>query len=170
MPRDCHLPSAAKRVAVSLLSLLCLLVCSTSIVAQSPPPIDAKLAQQEMEWLSSRCDGFFRAFTDTMVGHERAIRDLIAAGPLVDRDTEIVKLVDSSNKITERYGKYTGHEMVSSKMVGTDLVYLRYLYKAERFPVVWHFIFYRTTGAGGVKKEWTLISLKFDGQIEQLLK
>lgn len=160
------MPLACKML-VCVVAWCCLVSIAT---AQTPAPLDAKLAQQEMEWLSSRCDGFFRALTDSSVGQERAMRDLIASGPLKDRDEEIVRLVDSASKLTDRYGKYTGHELVSSKMIGTDLVYLRYLYKAERFPVVWHFTFYRTTGAGGVKKEWTLIALKFDAQLEQLLK
>ncbi|MEX2175910.1 MAG: hypothetical protein WD872_16230 [Pirellulaceae bacterium] len=128
--------------------------------------------EQEVELLQARVDNFFRSLTDPELGPERAMRELIAIGngPLKDRTEEIAKLIEQAAALDLRYGLYTGHEAVSVKPVGSDLIFLRYLYKAERFPIVWCFTFYRAAPIVGVQREWSLISIKFDAKVEVLEK
>ena len=48
---------------------------------------------------------------------------------------------------------------------------MRYLYKCENFPVVWHFTFYRTPGAGDARAKgaaWRVVAVRFDTELEQL--
>jgi hypothetical protein len=124
--------------------------------------------QQEIQGLQAKVDGFFRSLTDKTLVPERAIREIIGNGPLKERTDDISKLIDQAQALEARYGSYVGHEAVGSKAAGSDLVFLRYLYKGERFPVVWHFTFYRTAAGGGVKREWMLIGLKFDSKLDDL--
>ena len=58
-----------------------------------------------------------------------------------------------------------GHDAASVKTIGNDLVILRYLYKAERFPVVWHFYYYRPASSGTAPKgDWNLIEIRFEDE------
>jgi hypothetical protein len=124
--------------------------------------------QVEVTTLQGRADLFFRQFSDKTIGPERAVREIVGSGPLKDRNEEISKLIDQALTLDQRYGVYTGHEAAAVRAVGSDLVFLRYLYKGERFPVVWYFAFYRTAIANGLKRDWSLISLRFDTKIEAL--
>lgn len=126
--------------------------------------------EQEIEFVKPRVTDFFRALTDKTLGPDRAFFQLIDDGPLKGRTEEIAKLIEQAQTLDSRYGPYTGVELVSSKAVGSDLIFLRYLYKGERFPVVWYFTFYRAASIGGVKRQWTLIALRFDAKIEALEK
>lgn len=124
--------------------------------------------QAEAASLRSRVDLFFRQLTDATIGPDRAMREIVGNGPLKERNEEIAKLIEQTQMFDQRFGAYTGHEVVSARAVGSDLIFFRYLYKGERFPVVWHFAFYRTSTASGLKTVWSLISLRFDTKIEAL--
>jgi hypothetical protein len=135
--------------------------------AAAQDPVSGEI-EQEIELLKARVDGFFGSLTNKSLGPERALRQLIENSPLKDRTEEINKLIDQAGMLEARYGAYSGHDFASSKAVGSDLIFLRYLYKGERFPVVFYFTFYRAGSLGTVKREWSLIALRFDSRIEAL--
>jgi hypothetical protein len=141
-----------------------LLVLTTAGQTQEP----SAETQQEIDLLKGRVDGFFRSLTDKTLGPERALRELVGNGPLKDRNDDISKLIDQAQTLDQRFGTYTGHEPASTRVVGNDLVFLRYLYKGDRFPLVWYFTFYRPAPIGGVRRDWTLIAVRFDSRIESL--
>ena len=156
-------------VAIARLSALLL---AALIIANAPAvPAQERLSEEmqpEVMSLQGKVEVFFRQFSDKTIGPERAVREIVGSGPLKDRNDDISKLIDQSLGLDQRYGAYTGHESVGVRAVGSDLVFLRYLYKGERFPVVWYFAFYRTAIANGLKRDWSLISLRFDTKIEAL--
>lgn len=135
--------------------------------AWSQDPMDSE-ARREVTGLQARVDSFFENLTDKAIGPSPAVRTLVADGPLRDRTDEVARLIDQATKLEQRYGAYTGNEAVGVKSSGTDLLLLRYLYKAEKFPVLWEFTFYRTESSLGVKRDWSLIALKFDTQLEPI--
>ena len=61
-----------------------------------------------------------------------------------------------------RYGRTLGHELMGAKKLGSSLVRLSYIEKAEKHPLVWHFNFYRTSDG------WVLDSFGWDDQIAPL--
>jgi hypothetical protein len=124
----------------------------------------------EIELLQGRVEQFFASLTNNMVGAENAVRTIVGNGPLKDRNDDINKLIQQAEALDQRYGAYTGHEAVSERAVGKDLVFLRYLYKGQKFPVVWHFTFYRNGANGALNRDWQLISLRFDSKVEALEK
>jgi hypothetical protein len=136
--------------------------------SRAQEPLTAEM-QQEVGVLEEKIDRFFKQLTDKSVGPEFAVREIIANGPLKERTDDTARLIEQALILEKRYGSYTGHEAVSTKVVGKDLVFFRYLYKGEKFPVVWYFTFYRTATASiAIKREWTLIALRFDSKIEGL--
>ena len=85
------------------------------------------------------------------------------ADDAVDRPA-FKKLVDAASKLPDQYGAFVAAEQVRRKQVGNDLVLLTYLYKAERYPVVWRFAFYRPRPSD----KWTVVSLRFDSKLLDL--
>jgi hypothetical protein len=126
--------------------------------------------EPEIELLQSRVEQFFDSLTNPAEGPERAVRQIVGNGPLKDRNDDINKLIQQAEALDQRYGAYTGHEAVGERAVGKDLIFLRFLYKGQKFPVVWHFTFYRTGANGALNRDWQLISLRFDSKVEALEK
>jgi hypothetical protein len=121
----------------------------------------------ELAILRGRVGVFFQELTNPAIGGDGAVRGIIGSSPLKNRNDDISKLIDQAAGLTERYGAYLGHEEVGVRQVGKDLVFLRYLYKGERYPVVWYFTFYRG-GNGALSRDWTLIGLRFDSKVDAL--
>jgi hypothetical protein len=126
--------------------------------------------RREVTLLQVRVETFFDELTDKAIGPPLAVRSLVADGPLRERTEEVARLVDQAAKLELRYGPYRGRDSIDAKNVGADLILLRYLYKAEKFPVVWEFTFYRTDSAAGIKRDWSLIALKFDTKLDGILR
>jgi len=145
-----------------------LLVLATRIAAAQES--QRTVSEDDLKSVRSRVDTFFQSLTNPTLGPERAFPELIANGPLKERTDDIKKLIDQALTLDQRYGDYSGHDFASSKAVGADLVFLKYLYKGERFPVVFCFTFYRAGPIGGFDREWSLIGLRFDSRIEALEK
>jgi hypothetical protein len=124
--------------------------------------------QTEVARTKDTVEAFFGQLAGPMPDAERAVREIIGDSPLKERTDDVKKLIDQAQSLDARVGVYKHHELVSSRNVGSDLVFLRYLYKGDKFPVVWHFTFYRTSGPAGLKGNWTLISLRFDTKVEAL--
>jgi hypothetical protein len=141
-------------------------VASAAIAQERTPQ-----QQAEVEKLQTGIEDFFKAFNNPMAGPEQAFNVLVGKGPLKDKDKseDLTSLIAKASKLETRYGRYTGHDFASAKMVGNDLVILRYLYKGERFPVIWHFYYYRPgNGTSLTAKDWNLIEIRFDTNLDGL--
>lgn len=149
-------------VGVCVLQAMAVIACG-----QDSPSLDT---QREVTLLQVRVETFFDELTDKAIGPTLAVRALVADGPLRERTEEVARLVDSAAKLEQRYGVYRGRDSIDAKNIGADLIVLRYLYKAEKFPVVWEFTFYRTDSAAGIKRDWSLIALKFDTKLDGILR
>ena len=73
-------------------------------------------------------------------------------------------LIEKTEGLADLYGEYRAFEPVGAKRVGENLVFLKYLYECENFPVVWYFTFYRPPPRG----EWRVIIVRFDTALELL--
>jgi hypothetical protein len=103
---------------------------------------------------------------------QKAYDDLLRGSPLLLKKAEAVKaLVERTNQLPSRFGRYRNFERIDVKRVGKDLVLLKYLYKCEDFPVVWYFTFYRPpagTEAPAEEAAWRVIIVRFDTELELL--
>lgn len=124
--------------------------------------------QPDVAVIKEKIEAFFTQLAGPMPDAEHAVRAIIGDGPLQSRTDDIKKLIDQAQSLDTRVGPHKSHESVGSRNVGSDLLFLRYLYKGERYPVVWHFTFYRTLSSAGLKTDWKLIALRFDTKVETL--
>jgi hypothetical protein len=141
-------------------------------VLQRPAPaqVNGPETDAEIDSLKGKVETFFGNLTNRAIGPETAVREIVGQGPLKNRNDDIAKLIDQAEALDQRYGAYTGHEAVGQRAVGKDLIFLRYVYKGEKFPVVWYFTFYRSGANGALNRDWQLIALRFDSKVEALEK
>lgn len=102
---------------------------------------------------------------------QSAFTDLLSGSQLLKQSDALKDLVARTNDLEAKYGKYRAFEQVSAKRIGSDVVLMRYLYKCENFPVVWHLTFYRTPGVGDTGSKtgtWRVVAVRFDTDLEQL--
>lgn len=88
----------------------------------------------------------------------------LLAGSKLAKSEEMDKLIVAAANLPEKYGTFVAAEQLRKQQVGEDLVLLTYLYKAESFPVVWRFAFYRPRPSAS----WSVVSLRFDSKLLEL--
>ncbi len=154
------------RIVLAFLLTASILLSAPLVAAQDEPPLAdpvvAKLDQRVMRFLEAVAAG----------KQSDAFADLLLGSQLVEQESAVRALVDKSKEIPQRYGAYRASEQLSAKRIGKDLVLLKYLFKCEKFPVVWYVAFYRDLSrqASGTDDYWVVISVRFDTQIEQLFE
>ncbi|MGD9723228.1 MAG: hypothetical protein AB7O59_17985 [Pirellulales bacterium] len=122
-------------------------------------PIIGKLDNRVTQFLNSVAAGTPSA----------AFGELLAGSRLLEQEAAVKTLVDKAKEIPDRYGAYRESEQLSAKRLGKDLVLLKYLFKCERFPVIWYFAFYRETSrATNGDDNWVVIAVRFDTQVDTL--
>lgn len=142
-------------LTIGMSSIFCLL--GTSLPASGQE-------DQEVAERKKRVEKFLNGLSDDEQMPKKHFEDILDDGPLKSRSEAINRLVDRFEEIQKASGKYSMSEAISEKRVGTDLILLKYLSKAENYPVVWYFTFYRRPS----DKIWIVISLRFDTRLEQL--
>jgi hypothetical protein len=124
-------------------------------------PVVGKLNDKVMRFLEGIANG----------DEANAFSELLVGSQLLEQDGAVRDLVDKSKDIVMRYGTHRESEQVSAKRIGKDLVLMKYLFKCERFPLVWYFAYYRDfsrSGATSGDDHWVVISVRFDTQVELL--
>lgn len=150
-----------------LVLLPCIFWLAVSDASRAQENVPAEM-QPEVALVKEKIETFFGTLTGPMPDAEHAVRAIIGEGPLRDRADDVKKLIEQAQSLDARVGPYKGHDGASSRSIGSDLLFLRYLYKGEKYPVVWYFTFYRYSTPGGLKRDWMLISLRFDTKVESL--
>ena len=141
---------------------------SSCVSAQEPDPATDAVVTS----LDAQVTKFFDAVkidtTDTAAAYEKIL--LADAQQILSQREAVAALVEKTNLLAGKYGALRAVERVSAKRVGQDLVLLKYIYKCERYPVVWYFTYYRspTPPATAVEGRWVLVSVRFDTMLEQL--
>jgi hypothetical protein len=158
-----------RRPSIPLLTVLLLGAAAGGVAQETGDRVPAS----EMQELERRVEDFFEQYADAAVGPQKALRDLLAASPLNSRTEARDKLIDQVGKLESLYGKAAEHEVVTRRSFGRDLVLLRCVLKAERFPIVWHFYFYRapeTMPMSLLPRQWSLVEIRFDTNLEALAR
>ena len=157
--------SSSRCTAECLLVLLILLTGGGISPGQDAPPekdpellaLDVKVAQFLGEIAIGETPG--------------AYQELLAGSRLLKQEKALRALIEKTQQLDTKYGRYRGSEQLAAKRIGSDLVLLRYLYKCEDYPVVWYFIFYRTLPPDETpleKAPWRVVSVRFDTELERL--
>lgn len=150
--------------AAGLFAVLAISLTSLATRGQvAERPVDADLAA-----LDQKIKDFLERITYEDIA--TAYQELLKSSPLASQTEAVTGLVQKTRLIQERYGTVRDFEQVSARRVGKDLVLMRYLYKCESCPVVWHITYYRTTKRGEVPRDsdWSVVSVRFDTNTEVL--
>ena len=120
--------------------------------------------------LVSLDDKIKQFLTDVATGKTQvAFAALLEGSRLADQEKPLAALIERTKELETKYGKYVASEQIASKRIGKDLVLLKYLYKCEHFPVVWHFVYYRTSNEAVPENgSWRVIAVRFDTELERL--
>lgn len=125
-----------------------------------PGPVVSNLEDRVMRFLDAVAAG----------KENDAFDDLLHGSQLLEQTDDVQTLVDKSKLIEDRYGPFQDSERIDARRIGNDLVLMKYLFKCEKFPVIWYFAFYRdfrrTSNTTG--NDWVVIAVRFDTQLEGL--
>jgi hypothetical protein len=92
-----------------------------------------------------------------------AVADFVAEGPL--KGSAAVKTLQSSlERDLPQFGRPLGTEQVRLERISTSLLRTHYLYRCDKFPVVFTFTFYRSTAEGN----WQPIHVRFHAEYDKL--
>ena len=146
-----------------LLMVLVLPCCAASSLGQEPN----KEPNAELEKL----DATVKTFLEGVSGNdaETAYKELLAGTQLLKQEA-FKELVEKTLEL-KKYGKCHEFEQIGVKLVGKDLVLLKYLYKCTDYPVVWYFNFYRTPTDASAPSDgdtWRVVTVRFDTRLELL--
>lgn len=136
------------------------------VEAQQPttgdPSIDA---------LRESIGNFFETLSDNSKGPRKAVDDFVQNSPMKDNEKTKNKIIDGLSSIKANFGGYVAYEPVGTKMVGTDLIVFRYLYKCEDYPVVCYFTYYRPRSktSDAPSNAWNLIGFRYDTNLDAAL-
>ena len=149
------------RRAAATIALFAVLAYCAAATAQDDPAVGT---------VSDRTESFFDNLQQDEVDAKSAFGALLVDGPLADpaRDTEVAKIVEQYEMLAEKYGALVSTERISAKRVGNDLIFLKYLYKAKNYPVVWYFTFYHPNATDRPEDGWKVIAVRFDTRLNLL--
>jgi len=161
MKKNCYLPLTLG--AALLILLLSALIASVSVDAQPTGLLNDRAKEPDEK---------IRLFFEDIL----ADKPSKAFGDLLQTLSASEKTVDLKTKLEEvknQFGTFRQYETIGTKSVGEDLVFLQYLLKCDRHPVVWTFTFYRRPVESGTMaasaSPWLVIGLRFDSNLDPLL-
>ena len=148
---------------VGLVALLCLLTALT-VAPQVPGQTAERTAVQDLD---RRMLAFFGSLNTK--APKAGFDSIVKGGPL-ETNKGLEKILQQVQAFDGKYGAFVEAELIRGTKVGKDLVILNYLYKSQKFPLVWRFVFYRTptTVAATTPRPWHLVAVSFHTKLEQL--
>ena len=160
-------------IICSLIIVLVVLACFRSRPNESQAQTQNTPVAFDLETLRESIANFFEKMSDNSKGPGRAVDDFLKNSSLAETEKTRTKLAEDIRTINNTFGNYVSYEPIGVKMVGTDLVVFRYLYKCQNYPVVWYFTYYRprakSTDASAASASWTLIGFRFDTNLDAAL-
>lgn len=147
-------------------------LAGVAVLSSRRPAMGQETPDPVLDPLRARVSLFFE---NVSTGSTEKAFDTLLQGSLLGTNTQAAAkeaLIEKTEGLVDLYGEYRAFKLAGSKRVGENLVFLKYLYKCENFPVVWYFTFYRPPPRGdrladsGI--EWRVIIVRFDTALELL--
>jgi hypothetical protein len=140
-------------------SLAIVLIANSVAVAQ----------EDDSRRLADRVKSFFENLANPNLTPTAVFNELLTGSPLISPQSDkLLPLLDEYKKLEPRYGAFVEASEVDVRRVGNSLIFLTFLYKSERFPVVWRFVYYRPPSDEPDGPDWFVVRLSFDTKIEDL--
>ncbi len=157
------------RIRFVLLPMLLVFLADYPVAAQGP---DTAADNTVIAGLEQKVGDFFadlKTSPDSTKSSRLAFEKVLEGSTrLLDKTAALGALIKRTDALTTTFGNYRGSERISAKSIGKDLVLMKYLYKCEQYPIVWHFTFYRKQNADPTAGQWIVIAVRFDTDLELL--
>jgi hypothetical protein len=145
---------------VGLITILCVsyLHFRTSVAAQVGQETDV-----------SQIQGRIVSFFDAFINNQHPSPDTYQnAYQRMFSGAQPSNISDMVQKTEEMISERTNwrYERLDTKLVGSDLILMRYLCKSETHPVIWYFTFYRSPNT----RNWNCLGIRFDTDYDSLFK
>ncbi len=131
--------------------LIVTLIFAAYSAADAAPSADTATARAKAETLFS-----------TIIGGDasKAFDGLLAGSVIAEKQSGAAYTLRNQLESGMRaYGRPVGFDLVEEKTFGPSLVRFVYIFRLEKYPLVWEFFFYRTGDA------WLPIEVRFNDQI-----
>lgn len=115
------------------------------------------------EELSIKIDDFFKVLIAGDI--KPAYKGLLKDSPILEKEDDLVNLVDQTKRSIEIYGKIKDYEPVSIEKATQSFIRLRYLGLHTKFPMRWLFTYYNSP-----EKGWIITNVKLDDMSEFYFK
>jgi len=133
-----------------------------------PLSTSASGQEDDSRRLAEKVEQFFESLASDNQP-DAVFNDLLTGSQLAsERSEQLQKLLEEYGKLEVRYGKFLEASELDVRKVGDSLIFLTYLYKSERFPVVWRFVYYRPPSDQPEGPDWFVVRLSFDTRIDDL--
>jgi hypothetical protein len=130
------------------------ITCWWAITSRGQEPSTDEAAQ--LQRLDAQLKDFFNELSQSQV--DEAYRRLLNGTRIAQQQQAVAQLQEKTRRLPELYGPMQSVEQFDTTRLGRSVVMLKYLYNCERYPVVWYFTYYRSSGSS----PWKLIAVRFD--------
>ena len=138
-----------RRLAILLTFVLMVVMAGTAFAEETPS-------------YRARSEAFLARVIDGKI--DEAYDDLFQGSMIPKAKPQEVEVVKKNTTMaTTLYGKLIGYEFIKEQTHGSSIVKVVYTLKAEQYPIVWEFYYYRTGS------EWILIDVFFSDQINMMM-
>lgn len=115
------------------------------------------------EEISRKIDDFFKIMIAGDI--KPAYKGLLKDSPILEKEDDLVNLVEQTKRSIKIYGEIKDYEPVSIEKATQSFIRLRYLGLHTKFPMRWLFTFYNSPDKG-----WIITNVKFDDMSEFFFK
>jgi hypothetical protein len=140
-----------------------LMIIAAPLLSQEPPRIGSndenfsntpQLANVPVD-IEKRCGEFLKKMKNKNM--KEAYQEILEQSPILEKKDQISNLIRAAEQSIKFYGEMMDFQPVSSEIVTTSLLRVRYIALHETYPMRFVFTWYKAPQLG-----WIIINLKYD--------
>lgn len=152
------------------IQLLFLLLFAIPAFSQESSIIKSRSSEANNEALSGIPDEILKkcsTFFETLIARqtENALNVFLKNSPVTERKDQVQELIFEIQRANKLYGDMQSYEPVSSEIVTSSYIRVRYLSYHNYFPMRWILTFYKSPAFG-----WITTNIKYDDMSENFFR
>ncbi len=154
----------------SIILFLFLLLFLNPAFSQESSIIKSRSSESNSEALAGIPDEILKkcaAFFETLIAGqtENALNVFLKNSPVTERKDQVQELIFEIQRANKLYGNIQSYEPVSSEIVTSSFLRIRYLSYHNYFPMRWIITFYKSPSFG-----WITTNIKYDDMSENFFR
>ncbi|MGL4595871.1 MAG: hypothetical protein ACRCUY_14205 [Thermoguttaceae bacterium] len=166
----------SERVVLVFLGFGLICLCSAFFTINSFVTAQTSIsaaASDSVKEVLTKTHPFFDGIVKGNTSSRSLFEELLRGGPLAPQSMTDSTFNDVVKKYDElkRLGPPLGYDLIDDRLIGSDLIILRFIVKHEFHPVIWTITFYRkpvSTPTTSNQNQWRVIGLRFDTNLDIL--